>query len=209
MRSKYQRVDSVATDAGGTAKTGGYTLASKVATLRLDAVVIPPEVLRLLTEEEIALVTEQVIEPAKLAAHERTVQMALELAEQEARLTDPNTALHCALQNLNEGLMHIDLSDRLPETEGVTLVVERCLEVALRGASKGSDVLASTSEVFEVLAHAIKVVSIHVSSDSVPAAERVTRENPFSGAWKEVWQAFEQLRSAMQDKRFAQTRGSK
>lgn len=209
MRSKYQRVDSVATDDGGSAKTGGYTLATKVATIRLDAIVIPPNVLHLLTEEETALVMEQIIEPAILAVQERAVKMALDLGEQEARQTDPNTSLACALQNLNEGLKHLELSDRLPQIKRVTEVVERCLDVALRGASKNVDVLVATSEVLGVLVHAMDVLAQYVSSPAVPAAERVTRENPFSDAWADVGRAVERLRGAMQEKRFVSTRGSK
>lgn len=195
MRTKYRRIDPVS-------KVGGNSMSIKVATISRFYTELPPEVIALLTPDEIELVTREVLEPARGLVKERA---AAELAE----LTDPNRGLARALDALEEALGHTKQAHRQAEAKLLEGVVERAVRVALNSALNGPDSLSATADVLILIARMLRPLTEQIASPSLPTAKEVTMENAISNAWAELSRESVELRTAMQKKKYVKTRSPK
>jgi hypothetical protein len=195
MRTKYRRIDPVT-------KVGGNSASTKVATISRFDVELPPELIALLTLDEIELVTREVLEPARVMAEERA-------AAELAKLTDPNPCLARALDALEEALRHTEQARRLAGVELVERVVERSVKVALLSALNGADSCSATADVLFLIARVMTLITRQISSPSLPSAREVTMENAISRAWAEFSRESVELRTVMQKKKYVKIRTPK
>lgn len=203
MRTHYTPVDWL----DDQTKVGGYSTPIKIATIRRDAVDIPPAVRSLLTDDEIELVVKQVIDPARLRAQQLASQRAAELAEQQAILTDPNHFLGNALESLREAHEHSEVGDRSPKMELTASALRQCAEIALLGAARATNCQLSTADVLSALGKVTAMITCHILSDSFPpSGGDPLIQDAIAVSWKGFREEQDRLRSALQKKKFARKR---
>ncbi|MYM23214.1 hypothetical protein GTP46_11210 [Duganella sp. FT135W] len=198
--SKYEPLDKL------TGK-GGRNIPKTVAKFSAELTEMPSDLPVTLNDDDVGKIMRKAIIPARERAVQR-IEMEAATREAEAmHAVDPNWRLQAAIESLDDVLKVVDVEGPSLDFGRLANLFTLCTQIGLVEALPTPGVSERTAQLMMLLAESIAEVAQKIEAEGFPlAGDGNIKESSMYKAWMEIGAARQALQTAMQKKRYVQTR---